>query len=591
MESEMSIVARGMLITEAYRDYKSGKFLVNRGYQRKLVWTIDEKRYLIDSIIKNYPIPLVLLAHTKDDKYEVIDGMQRLDAIFSFIDNKYSLEDGSYFDINEFQTSKMYHENLDDNRKLLSPTSCANITEYQLAVTIFPVEDDTPVTDIFGRINSGGRQLSDQEKRQAGVNSSFSNFIRKLSSILRRDVTDDLIELSKMPSISIDGVQKSDKQGYGINAEDTFWVYQGIINSKDLRDSLDEQILADLSMSILEGQPFASSKEALNDIYTEGEKKYENSNRLLLSYPAVQLEKEIITIISAIQDVLQSINPDKNTFRNLVIKGSASSSRTPFYAVFMAFHQLIVKENKKPHDYSKIYDTLTNLNSKLSGAKHYTNVEERTKNINITYGLIKGGFVDSSPSLVGHGQGLIMDFEAAINRSKAESSRYEMKQGILHVEQQKKINKKLLKKITEIICSMANIGPLSTGGNIFIGVADSDSDSSRISSTYGVNPALLGNKYIFGVDHELNKLDYDLDQYMDLIVNDIKNSALSEPLKSDVLTNIDHFEYKGKTVIWIKVPVQKEMSWIGDKSYHREGSSTVEASSKQVIAINSRFSR
>ena len=69
----MAIVARGMPITEAYRDYKSGKFIVNRKYQRKLVWSVAEKQKLIDSILNGYPIPLILLAQTKDSKYEVID--------------------------------------------------------------------------------------------------------------------------------------------------------------------------------------------------------------------------------------------------------------------------------------------------------------------------------------------------------------------------------------------------------------------------------------------------------------------------------------------------------------------------------------
>ncbi len=60
---------------------------VNRKYQRKLVWSVKEKQSLIDSIIKKYPIPLILLAETDNNKYEIIDGMQRLNAIFSFIDN------------------------------------------------------------------------------------------------------------------------------------------------------------------------------------------------------------------------------------------------------------------------------------------------------------------------------------------------------------------------------------------------------------------------------------------------------------------------------------------------------------------------
>jgi len=45
-----------MTVTEAYRLYRSGKLLVNRKYQRKLVWTLEEKEKLIGSILRGYPI-------------------------------------------------------------------------------------------------------------------------------------------------------------------------------------------------------------------------------------------------------------------------------------------------------------------------------------------------------------------------------------------------------------------------------------------------------------------------------------------------------------------------------------------------------
>ena len=67
-----------MSIQEIYRQYSEGKFLVNRKYQRKLVWTVDEKQFLIDSILSDFPIPLILLAKTEDDKYEIIDVTGRL---------------------------------------------------------------------------------------------------------------------------------------------------------------------------------------------------------------------------------------------------------------------------------------------------------------------------------------------------------------------------------------------------------------------------------------------------------------------------------------------------------------------------------
>ncbi len=58
----MSVTPRGMSIQEAYRAYCDGSFRVNRQYQRKLVWSLDEKRKLIDSVLNGFPIPLILLA-------------------------------------------------------------------------------------------------------------------------------------------------------------------------------------------------------------------------------------------------------------------------------------------------------------------------------------------------------------------------------------------------------------------------------------------------------------------------------------------------------------------------------------------------
>ncbi|WP_352695797.1 DUF262 domain-containing protein [Mesorhizobium sp. M0587] len=68
-----------------FANYRDRQFLVNRSYQRKLVWTLDEKQFFVDSISNRYPVPIILLAEksSKDAKgYEIIDGLQRLNFIF-----------------------------------------------------------------------------------------------------------------------------------------------------------------------------------------------------------------------------------------------------------------------------------------------------------------------------------------------------------------------------------------------------------------------------------------------------------------------------------------------------------------------------
>ena len=164
----MSITPRGMSIQEAYRNYSDEIFLVNRRYQRKLVWTVDEKAFLIDSALKGFPIPLILLAKTNDDRLEIIDGLQRLNAIFSFIENRFPIE-GKYFDVEQFARAKQIGESGDFEFRtvpdeLLLPEKCADLLDYQLAITIYPSANESETTDIFGRINSGGKQLSPQEK-------------------------------------------------------------------------------------------------------------------------------------------------------------------------------------------------------------------------------------------------------------------------------------------------------------------------------------------------------------------------------------------------------------------------------------------
>lgn len=191
-----------MSVQEAYRYYRDAKFIVNRKYQRKLVWTVEEKQNLIDSIIKDYPIPLILLAEQKDKDsfgvYEVVDGLQRLNAIFSFIEHSFPY-DGRYFDLKQFSRAKQVAESgvfseISKEKPRLSPKNCADILDYQLAVTMFPSSAPGQVTDIFGRINSSGKQLSWQEKRQAGMTNSFAQLIRKLASEIRGDASlNDLV--------------------------------------------------------------------------------------------------------------------------------------------------------------------------------------------------------------------------------------------------------------------------------------------------------------------------------------------------------------------------------------------------------------
>ncbi len=67
------------------------------------------------------------------------------------------------------------------------------------------------------------------------------------------------LHLFDMPQVSIDSQQNN--QGYGIQAEHTFLCKQGRLSIADLRDSKDEDIIADIAASILLDKPLPKSKD------------------------------------------------------------------------------------------------------------------------------------------------------------------------------------------------------------------------------------------------------------------------------------------------------------------------------------------
>ncbi|MBI0394676.1 GmrSD restriction endonuclease domain-containing protein [Acinetobacter bereziniae] len=583
----MSLTPRGMSIQEIYRQYSEGKFLVNRKYQRKLVWTVDEKQFLIDSILSDFPIPLILLAKTEDDKYEIIDGLQRLNAIISFVENRFDLN-GKFFDINQSSRAKQNSSKgifvpKTDLSILLDAQQCANFLDYQLAITVYPSSNESIITDIFGRINSGGKQLSPQEKRQAGMIDNLSDVVRKISSEIRGDSSRDLLELSEMPEISIDSNRES--IGYGLIAEQIFWCKNGVIWKKQLRDSEDEEIILDILASILKEEPLAKSRDLFNKIYDIESFENKELNKSLILYGIDRIIHEIKVVFSVIEEIFESQN---TTIINIVNPKSRNPVKESFYSIFMAMFNLIVKEEKSPSEIDKIVSSLSDLQKKMTSTANYSVASDREKNISITYGLIQKFFVRKEPPVLKHGAGLALDFENSIRRSKIESNRYECKQGFFDLSPKRSINKKLFMQVINTICGIANLGP-EEDGFIFIGVADNQSDADKIKNLDSVDYKVINNRFIVGIDRELNLNNFTMDSYVNKLLSEIENSELSDPLKSQVKSQLDIIDYKGLSIIRLRVPKQTELSFVGKKSYIRENSKTIEMDAPKMIAISKLF--
>ncbi len=583
----MSITPRGMSIQEAYRTYAEENFLVNRKYQRKLVWTVDEKSHLIDSILNGFPIPLILLAQTIEGKLEIIDGLQRLNAIFSFIENRYSINE-LYFDIEqsarakqESESGKFEHQT--DQALLLTPNKCANILDYQLAVTIYPSAEEEATTEIFGRINSGGKQLSPQEKRQAGVLDNFADIVRKLSSEIRGDSSKDILELSEMPQISIDSNREN--IGYGLTAEEIFWCSHGVVWKSQLRDSEDEEMIADIVSTILKNEPQPISRQLFNAMYDEDSNENNELNTLLAQYGTDRLMHEIKVTFSIVKQIFES---QSTTVKNVVNPGSRNPVKGSFYSIFMAVFELAVQEEKSPDQNAQIVAALSRLQAKMKYTARQAVTQDRINNINQTKGLIQNYFVKKEPPVLRHGSGLSLDFENSIRRSKVETSRYECKQGYYDLSNNRVLNNQLYTDLINTMCGIANCGP-DADGYIFIGVVDGIKDSNRVKQLDKIEPVSINNRYVVGIDRELLIEGIDMDTYINRIIASIKESDLSEPLMTQILSSIDLIDYKGYHVVRIRIPRQKELSFVGNSSYVRVGSNTVRLEGPQLLSISKLF--
>ena len=139
---ENSISSDSQSVQFIYEDYRNQKFIVNRRYQRKLVWTVEEKQSFIDSLIRGYSVPLFLLARpiaaTESDQWEILDGMQRLNTIFSFVENEFPVEyDGkeAFFDLESLASTKQLLDEgqLHQNTPTLPRSVCSSIMKYPIS--------------------------------------------------------------------------------------------------------------------------------------------------------------------------------------------------------------------------------------------------------------------------------------------------------------------------------------------------------------------------------------------------------------------------------------------------------------------------
>lgn len=444
---------------------------------------------------------------------------------------------------------------------------------------------ETEINDVFGRINTYGHRLSDQERRQAGIQSEFSAMVRNLACSLRGDASADILLLRSMPSISID--LPMTKHGYEVEAEDVFWVNQGILRSTDLRDSMDEQCIADIAACVVQGDLIERSKDALDEIYNGDGSVAQRIATALDAYGAQNFEDEFKYCVDELLKACAV--PPAQKLRDIIFaKRTTNAFPSVFAIIILAMHELVVREKKTISDYFTFKKALVNIVDRIDTGRRATAADERRKNIDTIKGLIGPHFVAKTPPPVIHGGHSTTDIEAIIRRSEIETADYELKQGMLTLDSRKWDNR-LEDKIVNTLCAIANNGP-KRSGKLIIGVTDRKEHAARIADLDKITPKKVGRRHVVGVTREAEILGITLEQYVGKIRQAIKKSDLSSALKNDVLSSIDCNSFYGLGVIVMSVPPQREPSYVGDVMYWRSADNTESAASvRQVAEIARRF--
>ena len=147
------------------------------GYQRRHRWDRKKRSRLIESLLLNIPIPPIFLFESDLNRYEVMDGSQRLEAITGYLDNGFKLS-GLEF-LTELNGNSFDEVTPTVQRSLLRRTINAIVL---LAETTRPDELDIDVRMvIFNRLNTGGVKLNPQELRNALYPSEFNSMLVRVS--------------------------------------------------------------------------------------------------------------------------------------------------------------------------------------------------------------------------------------------------------------------------------------------------------------------------------------------------------------------------------------------------------------------------
>lgn len=152
----------------------AGKLTIQPEYQRNYIYANGKDDVaVIDSLLKGYPIGLIYFVETEKDKYEILDGQQRITSIGRYVTNKFA-----WIDENDIPYK---FESLPKDKQ-------DKIYNTELTIYICSGEE-SEIKEWFKTINIAGKPLNTQEL----LNSIYSGpFITKAKEVFSNSQNSNL---------------------------------------------------------------------------------------------------------------------------------------------------------------------------------------------------------------------------------------------------------------------------------------------------------------------------------------------------------------------------------------------------------------
>ncbi|MFT4079166.1 DUF262 domain-containing protein [Rhodomicrobium sp.] len=152
--------------------YENNELFIQPEYQRLRVWDETQKTRFIESVLLNIPIPPIFVFASRDGKWELVDGLQRVSTIFEFMGVLREVNGAAVKPFVCGGTSLL--PSLDGNSWSGSEAGSIKLADAlqvyikraRIRVEILNQESDLQIKyELFQRLNTGGSNLSRQEIR------------------------------------------------------------------------------------------------------------------------------------------------------------------------------------------------------------------------------------------------------------------------------------------------------------------------------------------------------------------------------------------------------------------------------------------